>query len=151
MEAELGSKIVVRDALGHFASPYDAAFRARVRADYEGPDLLLREITQKHGIAANTVQHWMRAEGWTMRQPHRVEPSDLVVRMLAVLDGQIADLEAVMSNGTTEVVMLHKLVTTLDRVLALKDKTARAQAPPSRRMITLRAKIAERLIELNRD
>jgi transposase-like protein len=139
-----------RDAMGHFVSPYDPQKRAEVRADYEAPVLTLQEICKKHGIAANTVQKWMRAEGWRMRQPHRIDPNDLVGRMLELLDGQIADLEIAMMNGAAEVAMLSKLVTTLDRVIALKERTAKVQAAPSMRVLTLRTKIADRLIELNR-
>lgn len=137
-----------RDAFGHFAPLYDAAFRQRVRADYEADTLLLREITQKYKIAANTVQQWARADDWKMRQPHRIDPNDLVGRMLGLLDQQIADLETAMINGAPEVAMLSKLVTTLDRVIALRDRTAKVQAVPSRRILTLRSKIADRLARL---
>ncbi len=139
-----------RDAVGHIAAPYDAAKRAAVREDYEAPLLTRREIIDKHGVVASTIQQWARAECWQMRQPHRIDPNDLVGRMLGLLDRQIADLETAMMNGATEVAMLSKLVTTLDRVIALKDRTGKAQASPSRRVQTLRTRIADRLAELNR-
>ncbi len=142
---------LVRDEHGLFVSPYDAAFRALVRHDYETTDLLLREIAQKFSISASTIQQWVRAENWKMRQPHRIDPNDLVARMLGLLDGQLADLEVVMTNGATEVAMLSKLVTTLDRVLALKERSAKTEKQPSRRVTILRSKIADRLAELNRD
>lgn len=139
-----------RNAIGHFVSPYDASKRAAVREDYEAGVLTMKEILLNHGVAGSTIQQWARAECWTMRRPHRVDPNDLVGRMLVLLDGQIADLETVMNNGATEVAMLSKLVVTLDRVLALKDRSAGAQKAPSMRVATLRAKIADRLAELNR-
>jgi hypothetical protein len=46
--------------------------------------------------------------------------------------------------------MLSKLVRTLDRVLALKERSAKTDTRPSMRVVTLRTKIAERLAELNR-
>jgi transposase-like protein len=146
----MSDRTLLRDALGHFVSPYNAEFKARVRADYENPDVLLREITENQGISASTLQQWVRAGGWEMRQPHRIDPNNLVGRMLVLLDGQIADLEIVMKNGATEVAMLSKLVTTLDRVLALKERSAQTQKRPSMRVATLRTKIADRLAELNR-
>ena len=146
----MSDRTLLRDALGHFVSPYDAEFKARVRADYETPDILLREITDNYRISASTLQQWVRAGGWEMRQPHRVDPNNLVGRMLVLLDGQIADLEIVMKNGATEVAMLSKLVTTLDRVLALKERSAKTEKRPSMRVATLRGKIADRLAELNR-
>jgi hypothetical protein len=139
-----------RGDFGYFAPVYDMDFRLRVRADYEAPLLTLREICLKYRIAASTIQQWARAEGWTMRQPHRVDPNDLVGRMLALLDGQIAELETAMTNGATEVAMLSKLVTTLDRVLALKVHAERFESQPSKKVQTLRSKIADRLAELNR-
>jgi len=151
METHMSGRKLVRNALGHFVSPYDAEFRARVRVAYETPEIMTREITDTYEISASTLQQWVRAGGWTMRQPHRVDPSDLVGRMMVLLDGQIADLEIVMKNGATEVAMLSKLVTTLDRVLALKERSAKVEKEPSRRVLTLRTKIADRLAELNRD
>lgn len=86
-----------------------------------------------------------------MRQPHRVDPHDLVGRMLALLDGQIAELEVAMTTGATEVAMLAKLVATLDKVLVLKERVARTEPPrSSKRVEELRAKIAERIVELNK-
>lgn len=140
-----------RGAYGHFQSPYSDEIRLAVRQDYEAFVMTLRDISQKHGIAASTIQQWGRAGGWMMRQPHRIDPNDLLGRLLELLDGQIADLETVMKNGATEVAMLSKLVSTLDRVIALKDRTTKDEKPPSRRVIDLRARIADRLVELNRD
>ncbi|MEO6014120.1 MAG: hypothetical protein ABIQ30_11135 [Devosia sp.] len=136
---------------GDFAVRHDAAKRAAVRVDYEGDELTLREIASKHDIAGSTLHEWVRIGRWRMRQPRRIDPNDLVAKMLILLDRQIADLETALTNGTNEVAMLAKLVTTLDRVLVLKDRTTKAAAPPSRRVQTLRSKIAERLAELNRD
>ncbi len=71
-------------------------------------------------------------------------------RLLGLLSGQIAELEAVMKNGGTEVAMLAKLVTTLDRVLALKGRAMADKPRSSKRVEELRAKIAERIGELNK-
>jgi hypothetical protein len=147
----MSDRLAARNEYGQFVRRYDAAFRARVRHDYETSDLLLREITEKYEISATTIQDWVHAEGWVMRQPHHgVDPNNLVSRMLGLLDKQIAELEIVMKNGATEVAMLSKLVRTLDRVLALKERSAKADARPSMRVATLRSKVAERLAELNR-
>ena len=138
-----------RERNGYFVPIYDDDFRCKVREDYEAPDLLLRQIVEKYKVAASTIHRWARAGNWTMHQPHRVDPNDLLARMMAMVDAQLADLEAAMSNGVTEVAMLSKLVTTLDRVIALKEHT-KPERQPSKRVQDLRAKIAERLVELNR-
>lgn len=141
---------LLRGAFGHFAPVYDDPFRQRVKVDYEAAELLLREIGKKHGIAVSTIQQWARAGGWKMRQPHRIDPHDLVARMMELLDGQIAELETVMKNGATEVAMLARLVTTLDKVLLLKERIVRDTPRSSKRADELRAKIVERIVELNR-
>jgi hypothetical protein len=147
----MGNKDLRRDNQGRFATLYDEAFKAQVRIDYETSGLILSEIANKHSISGSIIQRWAHAGRWQMRQPRRIDPNDLVARMLSLLDEQMADLETVMTNGTTEVAMLSKLVNTLDRVLALKARSAKEDKQPSTRVATLHAKIAERLAELNRD
>jgi hypothetical protein len=140
----------LRDRHGRFRSHYDAGLKVRVRIDYESSELILPEIAQKHDVTGAAIRYWAHAENWKMRLPRRIDPNDLLGRMLNLLDVQIADLETVMKNGATEVVMLSRLVTTLDRVLALKARSATPDKKPSTRIATLRAKIANRLAELNR-
>ena len=71
--------------------------------------------------------------------------------MLELLDGQIAELEATVTTGATEVAMLGKLVATLDRVLMLKVRSNATERPrSSKRVEALRAQIAERIGEINR-
>jgi hypothetical protein len=140
-----------RGALGHFAPRYGPERHQATRLDYEGDHLTIRDIATTHHISTSTVHVWARRLGWKMRMPHQVDPNDLVARMLSLLDVQILELETAMTNGTAEIAMLSKLVATLDRVLALKERAARGQAAPSRKVQTLRLKIADRLAELNRD
>jgi len=139
-----------RDDRGRFLPAYRDQIIADVQADYEGDRLLLREIESKYDISGSTIDTWARQFGWRRRQTVAVEPQDLIARLLALLSGQIADLETAMKNGATEAAMLSKLVTTLDRVLALKAKSTADKPRPSRRVEELRAKIAERIGELNR-
>jgi hypothetical protein len=136
---------------GRFAPVHPWEVHIKVRADYEASSLTLREICDKHRVGASAMHQWARREGWTMRKPQRIDPNDLVGRMLELLDGQIAELEATVTTGATEVAMLGKLVATLDRVLMLKVRSNATERPrSSKRVEALRAQIAERIGELNR-
>jgi transposase len=140
-----------RDSRGRFATPaHREQIREPMRVDYEGDDLLIREIADKYNTTGATVDRWARLGGWKRRQQRAIDPDDLIGRILALLSEQIADMETVMKNGAPEVAMLAKLVTTLDRVIALKERTGVNRPRSSRRVEELRAKIAERIGELSR-
>lgn len=138
-----------RDASGRFARQYDAKVRLAVQHDYEESDRTVECIARDHHIATSTVHDWAGCGGWMRRLPPRVDPDDLLGRMLGLLDRQMTELETSMTNGATEVAMLAKLVTTLDKVLVLKERSS-SKPRSSKRVDELRAKIAERISELNR-
>jgi hypothetical protein len=139
-----------RDASGRFASEHGAEVQARVRVDYELSPLTVEEISERHKVSETTIYEWARDGCWVRRRPRRIDPTDLVSRMLGLLDRQMTELETAMNNGATEVAMLSKLVTTLDKVLLLKERIVRDKPRSSKRVDELRAKIAERIGELNR-
>jgi hypothetical protein len=140
-----------RDACGRFLPQYSPELRLRVRHDYELTDLTIEAVADKSKIAESTVLQWAQDECWVRRRPHRIDPNDLLSRMLALLDRQMIELEAAVNKGATEVAMLSKIVTTLDKVLLVKERTAGEDRPrSSKRVEELRAKIAERINELNR-
>jgi transposase-like protein len=139
-----------RDAEGRFAPNHSEAERAAVHADYVAGILSIDAISEKHSIAKSTIYEWASDECWARRRPRRVDPNNLLSRMLALLDRHTEDMEDAMKKGATEVVMLAKLVTTLDKVLLLKERMAPEPPRPSKRVEELRAQIAERLVELNR-
>ena len=140
-----------RDASGRYAAQYDGELRLRVRHDYEMTDETVEAISDKHKITRSTVHQWAHDECWVRRRPRQIDPNDLLSRMLGLLDTQMAGLESAMNKGATEVAMLAKLVTTLDKVLLLRERTAVTERPrSSKRAEELRAKIAERISELNR-
>ena len=139
---------------GRFASPsgVDVDVDA-VRADYEANLHSIAEVAIRHGISASALQRLAIRQGWTPRIPHRVDPNDLLMRMFAALDAQMRDLETTMTDrGTSQAAMLSKLVTTLDKLIEIKDAEAgkrRANKRPSKVINDLRSKIADRIAELN--
>jgi hypothetical protein len=141
-----------RDANGRFASDVKAD-RDAVRVDYEGGVLSTNDVAIKHSISVSTLQRMVVQCGWTPRAPHRIDPNDLIMRMFSALDAQMRDLETTMKDATgSHAGMLAKLVTTLDRLIEIKDAEARKRyqgGHASKEVMALRAKIAERIAELN--
>jgi hypothetical protein len=130
---------------------YSVDVRLRVRRDYELTDLTVDVIGERHEVPESTVQQWAQDECWVRRRPRRIDPNDLLNRMLALLERQMIELEAAVNKGATEVGTLSKIATTLDKVLLVKERTAETDRPrSSKRVEELRAKIAERINELNR-
>ena len=140
-----------RDANGRFTLLVGQSVRDAVRIDYEADILTLAEMSTKFSISATTIDNWKRRYGWKPRQPRAIDMTDLTSRMMEVLSAQIAELEGAMKTGLDEVMMLSKLARTLDKVLLLKERSIKAERPrSSKRVEELRAKIAERIGELNR-
>ena len=143
-----------RDAIGRFTSPAGVEVDVEaVRADYEANVASVAEVAIKHAISASALQRLVVRHGWTPRAPHRVNPNDLLMRMFEALDTQMRDLETTMTDaGTSHAAMLSKLVTTLDKLIEIKDAEPgkrRASKRPSKVIDTLRSKIADRIAELN--
>lgn len=147
MEAEAEHQ---RDAAGRFARSYPPEVRAAVRVDYESSPMRVQDIGDKHAVPNSTIYGWVADEEWIRRRPPVIDPNDLLGRALGLLDRQMVELEIAMNNGAAEVAMLAKLVVTLDRVLMLKGRSTPDKPRSSKRAQELRAKIAERIGELNR-
>jgi hypothetical protein len=143
-----------REANGRFAKE-PGVDPELVRSDYEGNDLPLLDVALKHGISLSAIQRMVVGNGWRPRAPHRIDPNDLIVRMFAALDRQMRELEVTdMLTQGTQAGVLAKLVSTLDKLIEIKDAEARKRKDgqrTSRQVQQLRAKIAERIAELNGD
>jgi hypothetical protein len=140
-----------RDASGRYAPQHSVETRRSARHDYELTDMTIEAIADKHGVWASTINEWARDDCWVRRRPRRIDPNDLLSRMLGLLDVQMTKMESAVNGGELEVAMLAKVVTTLDKVLLVKERTAAAEPPKSsKRADELRAMIAERIRELNR-
>ena len=139
-----------REPNGRFALLVGQSVRDAVRRDYVADLLTLAEMSEKYGISCTTIDNWTRLYRWPPRQPRAGDTTSLAGRMLEVLSAQIAELEGKMTTGANEVAMLSKLVRTLDKVLLLKERSTRDRPRASKRVEELRAKIAERIGELNK-
>jgi hypothetical protein len=124
-----------------------------VRFDYESDELSIVDVAIRHDVSVSTLHRLVVQNGWRPRAPHRIDPNDLIMRMFAALDAQMRDLESTMTNAAgSHAGMLIKLVSTLDKLIEIKDAEARKHHDgkrPSRKVVELRAQIAERIAELN--
>jgi len=143
-----------RDAQGRFAGE-PAPDAELVRPDYEANELSLPDVARKHGTNLTAVHRMAVRYGWRPRAPHRIDPNDLIMRMFAALDIQMRELEVTeMKTQGAQAGVLAKLVSTLDKLIEIKGAEARRTKDarrPSRQGKQLRAKIAERIAELNGD
>lgn len=143
-----------RSANGRFLKE-PAAEQEQVRRDYEANQLPLPDVALKHGISLSAIHRMVVQNGWRPRAPHRIDPSDLIMRMFAALEMQMRELETMeMKTQGAQAGVLAKLVSTLDKLIEIKDAESRRHKDgrrPSRHVKELRAQIAERIAELNGD
>jgi hypothetical protein len=143
----------LRDAKGRFvreskARPED------VKPDYDNhAEYTCEDVAKKHQISLSTLHRMQVENGWEPRAPRRIDPNDLLMKLFEVLELQIKDMEKTMAKaGSVQANVLGKMVGTLDRMIALKNKSA-ASAPSKRlkgpEIDALRAKIAERIAEFS--
>lgn len=141
-----------RDALGRFAGQVAVNLEA-LHADYAARELTNQDVAIKHRISASTLHRYVVTLGWTPRAPHRIDPNDLVMRMFTALEAQMQDLETTMTTaGGSHAAILSKLVSTLDKLIVIKDAEAqkrRSSTRSSKVIEDLRSKIADRIAEFN--
>ncbi len=145
----MGAKPRRRDAWGRFL-PERRIDVAAVRADYLGRTLSNEQIIEKHGISLSALHRLVVAEHWEPRAPRRIDPNDLAMRMLGLLENQVLYLEDNMTKvGATEAAVLGKLAMTLDKLIEIRRAENRYPRRAAEEIEGLRSKIAERLAELN--
>jgi len=125
-----------------------------VRADYEAglERGTVAETAVKHHTTVRTLQNHARAGGWVRRRVGRtVNRGTIIIRMFRVLERQVAHLEedSMKRTGETEVAVLGKLASTLEKLIDI-DKAESPEKPAPRRkdMAELREKLAQRIAQL---
>jgi hypothetical protein len=133
-------------------TPEGAPDRTNLRRDYEANVIPITTLCETYRISRRGLYYLADQQGWRLRNPRRIDKSDLIERMLRLIEAQTETLETTMVNSPkgNEAVVLNKLATTLDKLISLQA----AQAPKRLRRDTktvedIRRKVAERLAELN--
>lgn len=100
---------------------------AAIRADYENSDLPIRTICRRHRIGDKTLHTEGQRRGWRLRHVGQRETVTLAARMAALLERQLAQLEAVEGEfSEKQVQLLGHLARTLGKINDL-DKSERAE------------------------
>jgi hypothetical protein len=126
-----------------------------IKAEYEGREDAVATIAEKYGLSISALYRLVRQQGWKYRSPRRMDPKDLVNRLLRLLEAQIVKLEFEMDDPKgNEDAVLTKLAGTLDRLLERRAQIApkRERSPKSGKLVEeLRQKVADRIAALNAD
>ncbi len=125
---------------------------AAIRADYEADILTVTEITDKYHVSGPTLYDHAERENWTLRHPARLMGRKVLVkRLMAMLERQVAHLEARMTGSDdNEVALLGHLARTLEKLVALdnKEETPKPDDKRRRDIDLLRQKLADRIEQL---
>ena len=125
-----------------------------IRLDYDDRTIPIDDVCSRNAISRAQLYALIREERWPRRSPRRVDKHDLTQRLLIILEDEIAKLEEMMADmERDQSVVLGKLSVTLDRLIAIDRATApqRRPARDSKMIEDIRAKVAERLAQLNAD
>lgn len=133
----------------------DAVDLVQLKQDYEAGELPLSNIYVEYGIGSRALQSFVVSQGWRKRRPRAVDRSGVIARLFHLLERKIAYLEKDMDEkNAAEAAELSRMVASLDKLIAIEDaelhKRSRSKAP-SKAMVEIRARVAERLAQLGGD
>ena len=126
---------------------------AAVRADYEARKMTILALTVKYGASRHAINDRRIAERWKPRRLSVTTREDILARVYRILDRQTMKMEQAMENGEQAYGMsdLASVTRTLEKLISLnKAERKRTRNPPeSDLMKALRAKLADRIEQLN--
>ncbi len=124
-----------------------------VRAAYAADELTINAICEQFGITREALLLQARKSRWDdQKRPRTHDDVKLIERLMWSVERLIArmgtmDLDN--TDGSKEAAALGRLVATLDKMIALRERKIKApEAQPSREMVELRQRIGRRLEEL---
>lgn len=124
-----------------------------VRAAYAADEMTLNAICEEFGLTREALQERARRNRWDdMERPRTHDDVKLIERLMWSVERLIARLGTMdldNTDGSKEAAALGRLVVTLDKMIALRERKIKApEAAPSREMVELRQRIGRRLEEL---
>jgi len=125
---------------------------AALEADYLNRSILRRDICDKYKFSSSTLTMIVRVKRWRWRAPKPINRHDIIDKLFRLLEGQIEELELNMGKmGTAEVTALSRLVTSLGRLIEIKDaESKKIKAPERRQMSAIKDRLLERIEQLRR-
>lgn len=140
------------EEVGH--KPVRTKFQwAPVRAAYAADELTINAICEQFGITREALLLQARRSRWDdLKRPRTSDDVKLIERLLWSVERLIARMGTIdldNTDGSKEAAALGRLVVTLDKMIALRERKIKApEAQPSREMVELRQRIGRRLEEL---
>ena len=125
-----------------------------LRSFYEGNVEPVKWICERHGIGRTALHKLVLRHGWRQRHPRRINRSDVIERLMRLLDQQIRQLEETPANaGAGVATALSRLVNSLEKLIEMKR--AEASRRPERRrrpkeISDIKARLIERIEQLKR-
>ena len=124
---------------------------ATIRAEYEGRLFLPPLICQRHGITPAQLRYRREKEDWLSLKAHPPSKTQLVARMIRVLDAQMRELETNVELPIDKrASMLAGQVKTLDKLIEMGAAERNVEPPSTKDMTDLRAKLVKRLVQSDR-
>jgi hypothetical protein len=120
---------------------------AAVREEYEGRLFHPHVICRRHGITTSQLRYRREQEDWISMRASPPRKTDLVARMLRVLEAQIKELENAEDMPIDKKAkVLADEVRTLDKLIELGAAPRNVEPPERRNMTEIRAKLVQRLV-----
>ena len=124
---------------------------ASIRAEYEGKVFPTKVICERYGITYAQLRYQRQRHDWVSVHTRPPRKSELVTRMLRVLDQQITILErAVDEPIDKQTATLATQVKALDKLIEMGASERNVEPATRRNMADIRAKLVERLAQSKR-
>lgn len=126
---------------------------AAVRRDYAANEMTINAICDRHGLSQPALFQRAKSCRWDSEgSPRTNDDLKLLDRLMWAMErliDRMGQIELQDSDGSKEAAALGRLVSTLDRMIELRErKIAKPEAQPSAEMVELRKRIDRRLKEL---
>lgn len=124
-----------------------------VRAAYAADEMTINAVCEKFGITREALEARARHNRWDeIGRPRTHDDIKLIERLMWGLERLITRMGSIdldNTDGSKEAAALGRLVATLDRMIALRERKIKPpETQPSREMVELRKRIGRRLEEL---
>lgn len=125
-----------------------------IRVAYEAKEKPVDAIAAEFSVQRSAIYNRARRDGWQARKPNKpASRQNLIARLSAMLESQIAHLETTMTPGDDkEIALLGTMARTLEKLIELdkKDERAKPAAARDREMTAMRKKLAARINDLKK-
>lgn len=127
-------------------------FWKAVQADYFDKRVSIVALCEKHGLTQGEFNHHREQANWQRRYATKVSRAQLIVRLFALLEQHIVQLENEMkTGGDKEISVLNRLVGTLGKLMEIEDAAPTTRKPRQRKDIDdIRGKLIRRIEDLKR-